>query len=160
MDVSYLLVFFSASLYSWFPRHFHYNVCYWLLLFKDFNYAVAYTMRDWCLLSAFCFDSSSRFFLIGVPKLTYHLQVLSLVQHCRFPCLLLVSCSHQIRMLLETWCKSLACCFKVLCSLDSSVEPLLVMRMLLICLYSLFIIKLQFIILGEKQIRLWCYVKL
>ncbi|XP_062112297.1 uncharacterized protein LOC133823509 [Humulus lupulus] len=54
----------------------------------------------------------------------------SVVLHCPFQCLLLVCCFHLILMPRETWCRFQACCFKVLCFLGSSVEPLLVMQSL------------------------------
>lgn len=94
-----------------------------------YKYCLHYIYMYICCLSTINLCSSNLFFLIGVQRLTYQLLVQLLVLHCLFQCLLLGYRSHQIQVLQEIWCRFRACCLKVLCFLDSSVELLLVMRM-------------------------------
>lgn len=60
-------------------------------------------------------------------------------------------------MLLETWCRFRACCFKVLYFLDSSVERPLVMRTPLLFLPSFIELKWLFILDSKKRTQIiWC----
>lgn len=95
------------------------------------------------------FCSLNPFFPIGAQKSTFHLQARLLVLHCHCQCFLQVFFSHLIPMPQKSWCRFQACCFKVLCFLDSSVELLLVMRMSF--LYFCSIIEPRFLFVHDLE---------